>query len=97
MYCKYSIPSNVEFFLESGFMARYRGCVPSGEPSVDAVAVTRHQCALLCLSSVDCEKYDYHFASSPPVCKLYSTSCRLYVLIDVHSYDKGMFIIPGYI
>ena len=74
-------------------MAQNRGCVPDGIPSVDAVAVTRHQCALLCLSTADCQKYDYHFETSPPVCKMYSTSCRSYDLIDVHSYDKGMLII----
>ena len=74
-------------FTASGFLLRNLGCPSPTELS--SSALSRHDCAVACLSSSDCVSFSFHHTLDPQMCKLHSDSCEAGTVADVHTYNKG--------
>lgn len=78
------------YIPESGFLPMNMGCLDLEE--LDRTPDrTRHQCALLCLSDVECVLFSYLYTENPPVCVRNRNTCKIRTKPNVHSYLKGKF------
>ena len=75
------------FISESGFIGRSSGC--SGLSILNTYTVSRHECALQCLSTVNCVMFFYKYQESPPLCVTHDAICNRFEDDSFYSYIKS--------